>query len=985
MTNPTHPAYEALSARRLDEYRADGFWFRHKTTGCEVYHLRSDDEENTFAFCFATPSRDSTGVAHIVEHSVLCGSRRYPVKDAFLALARGSLQSFLNALTYPDKTVYPAASTVEADYWHLLDVYGDAVFFPILSEDTFLQEAHHLEYGDDGRLFVKGVVYNEMRGAYENMESFVGTLAQSTLFSPGHPYSFDSGGDPDAIPSLDYATFRDFHATRYHPSNCRIFLHGNIDTARQLRFLHENFLAKFGDGTHGSAASPRTAPRHVVTLQPRFASPIRVERAFAASDGSDAKTSALLSWLIGPYHENPVAIEAASDVLLGHDGSPLAKALRDSGLGEDLSPHSGLDINLNEAIFTAGLRGVGRGREAELERLCADTIGRVVREGIPQDDLDAALHGILFSNREVRRGYATYGLRLFDRSIRGWLNGAGPEGTLSFERYYAAFRADLDGDPRHLERLMETWFLDNAHRVTLTVFPEPGLFAEKAARERERLDALDAKLDPAGRDDLRRRAKTLAELQNRPETPEEAARIPALARADIPTRIDLVPRRNLVHDGVGCTLHPLFTNGVRYVDFAFRLDDGDEAALLLLPLLSRFASACGTSATPYDRMARRLSLATGGFGIFLQSATPIGADPDSSGTWLFWRLKALDDKLDDALDAVLELMTDVDFRDERRASDLADECRNDASGSIIPAGTAYALSRAGAGFSRAARVEELFGGLSQYAFLRDSGERLAATVAAARGLLSSIVSRGRLRVNLTADPDGIDRSFDKVRRAIDRVPTGPSAASAGIPPVPAAPAPAPREAWAIPASVGYAALCLPGSDYTTPEYVHEGVLAHALSTGYLWNEIRVKGGAYGASAHADGMERCFAFSTYRDPAPTASLGIFRRALETLAEGRMDRDGLERAVVGAAGRDLKPLSPEERGYGDFRRELYGLDDGLRAERRNTLLATGPDELRDAAGRLAGTWERRAVALISGADEIELMTRLEPDTVVRQLPL
>ncbi|MCX7024127.1 MAG: insulinase family protein [Spirochaetes bacterium] len=973
MTAPSHPAFDLLSASMLPEFRANGFWYRHRATGCEIYHLRSEDEENTFAFCFATPSRDSSGVAHIVEHSVLCGSRRFPVKDAFLSLARGSLQSFMNAFTYPDKTVYPAASTVKADYFNLMEVYGDAVFFPILSEETFLQEAHHLEYGEDGKLLVKGVVYNEMRGDYASAESFVGTIAMRSLFSAGHPYSFDSGGDPELIPSLTRESFNDFHASRYHPSNCRIFLHGNIDSAEQLEFLESRFLSGFGT----------QAPEDPVPRQPRFVSPLRIAEPFAVDEGSDAKTSILVNWLVIPYQDDPIALEAVSEVLIGHDGAPLAKALLESGLGEDLSPHCGLDTGLREALFTAGLRGIERGREAELEAVCADIIGKVVGDGIAREELDAALHGIVFANREIRRGSGTYGLRLFGRSIRGWLNGAGPEGTLSFERAYSLFRRSMDANPRYLEDRMSEWLLSNPHRTTVTVYPEPGLLPKRAAAERKRLDELDLSFSAEERLAIRHRASALEEFQNLSDGPELASLVPSLARSDIPTEIDIIPRVQAESGGVRYSLHPLFANGVTYVDFAFPFDDADELALLRLPLLSKFTTGAGTGTRPYDAMARLLSTVSGGFDVVIQSATPIGGNPERARTMMIFRLKALAENLPRALDAALELLTDADFGDRKRFSDLAEEYRNDVSSSIIPSGSAYASSRAAGAFTRAMRVEELLGGLAQHRFLRELGTVPADLLTGLRGLVRSIVGRTTLRVGITTDPERMDEAFAAVGRVVEGLPE-----TSGGTPFFAESLPDAcdrREAWTIPAGVGYSALCLPSAPFDSPDFVHESVLAHALSTGWLWNEIRVKGGAYGASARADGMERVFSFSSYRDPSPVSSLATFWKGLEETAAGRFDTDELERAVIGSTGRDLKPLSPEERGFVDFRRELYGIGDELRRRRRGILLATAAHDVQRAADRLAAAWERRTIALISGAHDVELMRRDDPATVVRQLSL
>ena len=616
-----HPAFELLSDREIPEFRARGLLFRHKATGCEVYRLVSEDEENSFAFALRPPPPGSRGVAHIVEHSVLCGSERYPVKDAFLVMARRSLATFLNAWTYPDKTVYPAASAAPADYFNLLSVYGDAVFFPRLSEDTFLQEAHHLELSEEGSLDVMVMVYNEMRGDYSSAESLAATAAATSLFSPGHPYSFDSGGDPAAIPSLSYEAFKEFWAACYHPSNCRIFLHGNIDTERQLAFLEERFLGRAEPGKRFAAREP--SPE--IPFEPPFAAPRRLEVPCPASEGSEGATTIIVNWLSRPAADaaEALALEVLSEILLGHDGAPLSMALRDSGLGEDLSPQSGLDSSYRQAIFTAGLRGARRGDEARIEELVVGTVRSLAAEGFKAEALEAALHSIAFANKEIRRGSGTYGLRLMNRALRGWLHGAHPEESLSFGRPLAVLKDRLAAEPRYLEGLALALVADNPHRSTVTVYPDPGLFERREAERRAALAAKAASLTKAELERVGERAARLAEEQDRADPPELLALLPRLEVKDIPRTIDIVPREKASVLGRPASLHPLFTNGIVYLDLAFPLDGLPRGDYLWLPLLSRFIAGAGLPGLPYDRVAERLARTAGGFGASLDSGSPL--------------------------------------------------------------------------------------------------------------------------------------------------------------------------------------------------------------------------------------------------------------------------------------------------------------------------------------------------------------------------
>jgi Zn-dependent M16 (insulinase) family peptidase len=367
--------FEVLSRRTLPEYRVEGVHLSHAATGCEIVHLASADTENLFAFCFATPPQDDTGVSHIIEHSVLSGSARFPVKEPFSVLMKGSMHTFLNALTYPDRTVYPASSCNRADFFNLMLVYGDAVFHPLLRRETFMQEAWRLEEArSDGKTGYAGVVYNEMKGAYSSPDSVVSEWAVRSLF-PDTPYRFDSGGNPASIPDLSLESARGFHARYYHPSNCRIFLYGSIPLEEILAFLAEKLLAGF---------SPQKIDS-VIPLQEPWDRPRRLEKTYPVKPDTplEGRSSVTLSWLLPPVTDpvDLVTHELLSEVLVENAGSPLRKALVDSGLGEDLSPVSGLEVDLKQMIFAAGLRGTDPGKEQDLQKLIFGTLSRLCTQG----------------------------------------------------------------------------------------------------------------------------------------------------------------------------------------------------------------------------------------------------------------------------------------------------------------------------------------------------------------------------------------------------------------------------------------------------------------------------------------------------------------------------------------------------------------------------------------------------------------------------
>ena len=978
-----HPAFITLSETELPEYRARGILLRHAKTGCEVYKLEAEDVENSFAFVFRTPPRDATGVAHIVEHSVLCGSRDYPVKDSFLVMSRRSLATFLNAFTWPDKTVYPAASAVRQDFWNLLSVYGDAVFRPLLSEETFMQEAHHLEYDSEGRLNVKGVVYNEMRGDYSSADSLAGTASSTSLFSPGHPYSFDSGGDPARIPELDYAAFKAFHAERYHPSNCKIFFHGDIPLAEELAFLEERFLSGFEARPADSA----------VPIQTAFAEPRRVDVPYPLAEGAEATTQIVVNWLGAEITDELEAfgLELLAEALLGHDGSPLAAALRASELGEDLSPQCGIDTVFRQVIFSAGLRGTSAGREAEVEKLILEAIGKVVEEGIAPKAKEAAIHAFVFANREVRRDSTSYGLKLLFRSLRGWLHGSGPEATLSFAKVLERAEAAMEADPRWLEGLAKKWLLDNPHRSTVTVRPEAGLFERRKAEEAAALVAKEAALGEVGRAAVKAAQTRLEAMQSAPDSAESLALLPMLRVEDLPRAIERIEREKVEVAGLSLTRKSNFTNDVVYLELAFPLDGLPREVQVWMPLLSRFISGAGLPGMAWAEVAEELALSAGGFGSSLDAGRLASREGDrgrgetqgDTRAYFFVRLKALAERFPRALSLVTRLLAEADARDLDRVGDLLAELGNDILSAIVPSGNAFAVSRACAGFGEALSIEDLWRGTSQVGFVKAlrSEKKIDTIASALDALRSGIFVRKGLRASISADPERLDAATRALEAQL------PLLAGDSRPLWPHSPPldpPHKDEAWTISAQVGYAATACRASRFGEPGFPAETVLLHLMNRGALWDELRVRRGAYGASAWLESLEGVACFSTYRDPSPARSIGWFREAMLAAARG----EGMEAAaesVIGASGRDLKPLLPEERSSVDFRRELFGITDELRQAKREGMLSATRADLEDAAARLAASMEAASSVLISGESDIQWTRRMRPDTRIVATPL
>jgi Zn-dependent M16 (insulinase) family peptidase len=1000
--------FEIIAIVDLEELRAAGIWARH-TNGVQVFHIYNDDHENLFAFTFGTAVKNSTGVAHILEHSVLCGSEHYPCKDAFPLLEQGSLQTYLNAWTFSDKTVYPSSSVNRQDYFNLMAVYGDSVFHPLLSEYTFMQEGHRLILsgedrggkGEAEKLSITGVVYNEMKGAYSSLDTYGALWSVKSLF-PGTVYAYDSGGDPECIPGLSWEELRDFHSRRYSPANCRIFLAGNIPTEEQLDFLSERFLADLPPGR----------PADPIPLVKRWDRPQNL--VVSCPMNGDSKTTVFISWLCSDVKDQveTIALGALTEALLGHDGSPLMRILIESGLGEDLCPLSGMDSELRETVFAAGLRGVERENASKVEELILGGLERIAREGFPPGEIEAALLSMEFSHLEIRRANGPFSLAWLRRSLRGWLHGARPWDTLLFMPGFLELKRRLAANPRYLESLITTYLLGNPHRVLITVEPEADFREKQERRLAEELAGKEAALNGEGRRALREKEAALEAHQSREEDPAVLASLPHLSRSDLDLEPETAPRT--LHDAGGVPLltHELFTNGISYADMAIPVDILDPEDYRWLPFFCNALPAVGLPGMDYGEVSGLLARTVGGFYSGLKSdslspgagnavASPSGIFDIAGRDWIVYRVKCLDEKFADALGLVLRLIREADFSDARRIRDLILEMKNDAEASLAPGGHHYAASRSARFSSRSSAVDEIWNGLGQISFARhlarlDSGEVISRLCR----IRDTLAERGGLIANFTGSAEAMAGARDCAARCFRPLaPPGPrnprtgdnalfQALADSIDPATEAGtrdgAPAP-EVFASPSlQVGFAALSLKSSPVNRRAHTAELVLAHQLSTGPLWEDIRMKGGAYGAFAHTDPLEGVFGMSTFRDPDPLRSIDTFTSVLkDALSTMTWDQDTLEKAVVGTYAKEIRPRTPAERGGADFTRFLNGLSNELRSQRLHWLATLRGEEITEALRGLAGQ-EPKAAAIIAGPAVAEKAAK-DLGVTVRALPV
>jgi presequence protease len=969
-------AYATLQSWDLPDFHGTGTLYRHRKSGAQIFHLANDDRENFFAFAFATLPGDSTGVAHILEHTVLCGSRRFPVKDPFLQLLKGSVNTFLNAMTYPDKTVYPAASPVKQDLFNMMKVYGDAVFHPLLKRELFRQEGHRLQFNEQDMLEITGIVYNEMKGNYSSHDSIAGEKCSQSLF-PDILYRHDSGGDPAAIPDLTWEQFIDFHRRYYHPSNARIILYGDIPAGEYLSFLDDEFLHEFDRGTTFSVLEeqpPWEAPRVFETTYP-------VE----GRDDLTRRSSVTLNWMLFPVTETRrlLAASVMTEILLGHSGSPLTKALIDSGLGQDLSPVYGLEGDLREAIFSAGLRGTDPEQRQAIEGLIVETLQGLVDNGIDPEIVEGALRRIEFRQRELKSG--PNGMRVMSRALRSWMYGGSPAAGLQFSEDMASLRTRLEQDPRLFETMIRDLLVNNRHRSTVIVRPDPDQTHREAAHQRAELDRLQKALSEEEQTRIIREKEALDALQAEDDDPRALAAIPFLTLEDIPREIHRIPFDTHRLTGTGTTvyLHRENTNGILYLDLAFDFGALSPREEALLNLLGQSFTEVGLPSLPYDRFNREVSLKTGGISTFIANQTHL-RDLTRIRRLFVIRLKVLDRSWRDGMDLLRRLLEEIDFSDTTRLHQILEEMAQDMIGALIPSGHYFAGLRAAMGLSGLLALEEEMNGITQLGKLREFMQEDPVSLGGdLRRLAARVLDPDQVTINVTGDSQAVEDLVQWIPELLEtarlrHAEVKEAGADTGSPareveplqPVGVVIPPrldgAVREYLLTSAGVAYVAAAIQGIPFGDPLAPAQDLLAHMLRTGLLWEKIRMRGGAYGAFAQSRTAEGIFNLASYRDPCSARTLVAYESALRELSQSPLPDSVLDQGKVSVLGRELRPLTPREAGFVNFRRRLIGVDDELRQTVRDELRAVDPAAVQQAATVLHDRFADARVAVLGGEE-------------------
>ncbi|GMO41129.1 MAG: insulinase family protein [Termitinemataceae bacterium] len=936
----------------------------HEKTQCEVFHILNDDEENMFAFIFATATPDSTGVAHIVEHSVLCGSQNYPLKDVFTVLCQGSLQTYLNAWTFPDKTVYPASSVHPKDYFNLMSVYGDCVFRPLLNEWTFMQEGHRLECKNiKDKLSITGVVYNEMKGAYSDQDEYAQQWSIRSVLGDT-VYAFDSGGDPDVIPTLTFQAYKKFHAERYSPANCKIFLTGNIETEKQFQFINKNFLSDnilmmpAGSGAD-LRSSTVSSKKNEIKLSADWDKPRTFSVVTPGASGKE-RGEVFVSWALGgDFDITPILM--LEEILLGHDGSPLARALTESPLGEDISSVCGSTSELRENTFCAGLRGVNKKNidrtSVKIESLIMSELNRLVKEGIPKKEIEAAMFSLECSLREIKRSGGPWSLVWLRRSLRGWLHNEKPWTTLLLENSFEQLKKEYANDNKYFEKLIARCLLQNNHRALVVLKPEKKVLQKKEKERQIKLKQIEKSLTKEQKQDLIEKNTALEKMQDADEDEELLKKVPHISKNELKIEIEKVPRNITNIGGIPVVSHNIFTNGITYCNIAFPLDAFDAEEMLLLPFFADCITSLGLPDIHWAEVSGMLAQNTAGFGhSFFAGNSVLGRDTviqtpsgllDIAGrNYLMFNIKTLDDKIETSLELVNRIIRTADFTDLKRLYDILTETKNNIDSSLAPNGSHYASSFSARNLSDCSAVSEMWYGITQIIFIHDLFKTDIKELSNKLILIhKKLLSSCGIIINLTAEHDlplfGLmEKHFSDLgaplKRTVQNYASGLNNNR--------------TELFVSPSmQVGFAGMSSSASPYCTKENAAERVMCHYLSCGPLWKSIRSKGGAYGANASVSSAENIFTVSTYRDPVPMQSVKLVPQILNEVSKIALDADNLDKTIIGAYARQKQINTPSQKGSTDFLRFLSNIYDEDRLQSLTNLVNVTSDDLCEAAKR------------------------------------
>lgn len=936
--NKTYFGFKLLREEKIEEINAIGMIFEHEKSGARLIALKNNDDNKVFSISFKTIPKDDTGVAHILEHSTLCGSRKFPSKEPFLELIKSSLNTFLNAMTSPDKTTYPVASRNDKDFFNLMDVYLDAVFYPNIYKypEIFMQEGWHYELENrNAPIIYKGVVFNEMKGALSSPERILGTLNQNSLF-PDNTYRFNAGGDPEYIPELTYDEFLDFHRKYYHPSNSYILLYGNGDIEKELRFIDENYLSNF-DKTDVDSAIEEQKP---------FETPVEISDFYpiSAKENNADKTYLSMNFVIGKSYDSLLntGINILKYILLDSSAAPLKKALIDANIGKDVFGEYEDDIL--QPYFSIIVKNSSEERKELFKKTVYDTLKRLHENGIDKDLKKAAVNKMEFKLREADYRGLPKGLVYDFALLKSWMRDKEPFEQLRYEKHLSYIKKNIDF---YFENLIENYFLTNNHASVIVLNPKKGLAEEKEEKEREKLKKIKESLTEQEIDKLIEETKKLKKRQQEPDSEEVLNKIPHLAISDIDKKAEIIPSIEKKIDKTTVLHQHLRTNGIIYFNMLFDASPIEINKLQYLSLLAELLGALSTKQYTYAELSNLTDINMGGLSFSLNSYGDFKNKSEYHKKFVI-KSKTLKTNFAKTTDIIDEIVNNTLFDDKNRIREIIRKIKSRMEMYIMTSGHTISSRRIHSNLSQKGMFDELTGGIEFYKFIsnldKNFDKKFDSIAQNLDEVKNTIFNKRNLLISVTAT----DNDFNSIKSDISKL-TG-NINDFGSKPINTLFDLKPQnEALLTPLNVQYVSM---GNNYIDSGFEWTGklhVLRTIISRDYLWNNIRVMGGAYGAFAHFDKYGD-FSLSSYRDPNLAETIDVYKKLPDYIEKTDFTENEITKFIIGTIGIMDSPLTPSMKGDVAITRYIAGISNDDLQEDRDAVLSTTSTDIKNFAGML-----------------------------------
>ena len=952
-------AYTILEERKISDLNSVSYLLRHNKTGARIALLSNDDDNKVFYIGFRTPPQDSTGVAHILEHSVLCGSKKFPVKDPFVELVKGSLNTFLNAMTYPDKTIYPVASCNEKDFQNLLHVYLDAVFYPNIyqNENIFRQEGWHYALDEDTEeLKISGVVYNEMKGAFSSPDDVLEREMMNSLY-PDITYGCESGGDPEVIPSLTYEQFLDFHRKYYHPSNSYIYLYGNMDMAEKLQFIDEQYLSAFDALKVDSE----------IHLQPSFKGMNRVVREYPVSDSEKEEDNAYLAYnmSIGDNldQEQYIAFQIMDYALCSAPGAPLKLALTDKGIGKDV--YSIYENGIRQPYFSVIAKNADMGREQDFMDTIQEVLRSIAIKGFDQKALLAGINYNEFKYREADFGSYPKGLMYGLQILDSWLyDDNKPFIHVEANDTFSGLRGKVDQG--YFEGLLRSWLLDNPHSSLVILKPVKGLMEQKEQEWNEALAFKRKGMSQEALQDIRSREESLLLFQETEDSMEDLMKIPLLRREDMKKEAAVLINEERKIDDIKALYHDIFTNGIGYLRLLFKLDHIPQEYFPYIGVLKGVLGLLDTENYAYGDLFNEMNIITGGMAA-VNNVYGNMQIMDHCTTTLEIKTKVLYENISRAVALMGEIILTSDFSDEKRLYEILAEGKSRLQGQLTSAGHSVAAGRAVAYGSKPAACNETLSGLSFYRLISSLEENFedkkAALIQTLTRLAQMIFRKENLMIDFVGTEEGYANLAEPVRQLAGRLYDVPVETGSFIPDMACR-----NEGFMTAGQVQY--VCRAGN-FRKKGLPYRGdlrVLKAMMGYEYLWVNIRVKGGAYGCMC-SFGRSGDSYFVSYRDPNLKNTIEIYENAAAAVSEFEADERTMTQYIIGAVSDLDTPLNPAAKGLFSLSAYMTGITQDDIQKERNELLAADPEGIRELSAYIDAFIQDGYLCVVGNAQRIK----------------